>query len=244
MRRALALILFFIGFSFSLSTLAYAGITDFFEDIQKSVGISRGLPETKVIRGLKEALEIGTRNAVKTVSQRDGYYKNPEIKIPLPDPVKKVEKVLRAVGYGSKVDAFEISMNRAAEKAAPQARDLFWDVIKQMSFEDARKILHGRENEATLYLEDKTRDRLTAAFRPVISTSMSQVGVTGYYQDLDAKLRTIPFTESFRFDLTRYVTDRSLDGLFWMLAQEERKIRENPAARVTELLKEVFGTMR
>lgn len=244
MRRGGGLIVYFIGLSFLLSPLARAGIGDFLKDIQKSIGVSQGLSESKIIEGLKEALEIGTSNAVKMVSRLDGYYKNPKIKIPLPDPVRKVEKALRAVGYGSKVDAFELSMNRAAERAAPEAKALFWDSIKQMSFEDARKILNGRENEATLYFEDKTRDKLGAAFKPIVHTSMSQVGVTRYYQQLDAKVRTIPFTESLRFDLDKYVTDRALDGLFIMLAEEERKIRQDPAARVTDLLKEVFGSKK
>ncbi len=244
MRRGAVLTVFLIGISFLLSPFARAGIGDFLKDIQKSMGVSQGLSESKIIEGLKEALEIGTNNTVKMVSRVDGYYMNPRIKIPLPDAVRKVEKALRAVGYGSKVDAFELSMNRAAEKAAPEAKALFWDSIKQMSFEDARKILNGRENEATLYFEEKTRDKLTGVFKPIIHTSMSQVGVTRYYQELDAKVRTIPFTESLSFDLDTYVTDRALDGLFLMLAEEERKIREDPAARVTDLLKEVFGSTK
>jgi len=217
------------------------GFEDILKDAKKAVGLGGEMSESKIIEGLKEALEIGTSNAVKLVSKMDGYYGNPQIKIPLPDSVKKVEKALRAVGYGSKVDAFELSMNRAAEKAAPEAKALFMDSIKQMSFEDARKILNGRDNEATLYFEDKTRHKLTEIFKPIVHSSMSQVGVTRQYQALDAKVRTIPFTESLSFDLDQYVTDGALNGLFFMLAEEERKIRQDPAARVTDLLKEVFG---
>ncbi len=217
------------------------GFEDILKDAKKAVGLGGELSEGKIIEGLKEALEIGTSNAVKLVSKMDGYYGNPQIKIPLPDSVKKVEKALRAVGYGSKVDAFELSMNRAAEKAAPEAKALFMDSIKQMSFEDARKILDGRDNEATLYFEDKTRHKLTEIFKPIVHSSMSQVGVTRQYQALDAKVRTIPFTESLSFDLDQYVTDGALNGLFLMLAEEERKIRQDPAARVTDLLKEVFN---
>ena len=217
------------------------GLQDMLKDAKEAVGLGGELSEAKIIEGLKEALEIGTSNAVELVSKADGYYGNPQIKIPLPDSVKKVEKALRAVGYGSKVDAFELSMNRAAEKAAPEAKSLFMDSIKQMSFEDARRILDGRDNEATLYFEDKTRGKLTEIFKPIVHSSMSQVGVTRQYQALDAKVRTIPFTESLSFDLDQYVTDGALDGLFLMLAEEERKIRQDPAARVTDLLKEVFG---
>jgi RNA binding exosome subunit len=208
------------------------------------VGLGGELSESKIVQGLKEALEVGTGKAVKMVSKTDGYYQNPSIKIPLPDAVKKVEKVLRTVGYGSKVDAFELSMNRAAEQAAPEAKALFWDTIKQMSIADARKILDGRDNEATLYFREKTEDRLSQAFKPIVNTAMSEVGVTRSYQELDAKVRSIPFTESLSFDLDKYVTDGALDGLFLMLAEEERKIRQNPAARVTDLLKEVFGSQR
>jgi len=239
-RRKLILMLLILIFTLQAPS-SLAGIEDLFKDIQKAVGIGGGLSESKIIEGLKEALEIGTSNAVKLVSQVDGYYKNPKIKIPLPESVQKVEKVLRMAGYGSQVDAFELSMNRAAEQAAPKAKALFVDSVKQMSFEDARKILDGRDNEATLYFEDKTRGKLTEIFKPIVHSSMSQVGVTRSYQDLDAKVRTIPFTESLSFDLDQYVTDGALNGLFLMLAEEERKIRQDPAARVTDLLKEVFG---
>lgn len=234
------------GFTLFLNTQANAefGFKDIFKDVKKAVGIGGELSEEKIIEGLKEALEIGTGNAVKIVSRVDGYYGNPKIKIPLPAPVQKAEKVLRTVGFGPKLDDFLLSMNRAAEKAAPEAKSLFWEAIKKMSFDDARKILNGKENEATLYFEDKTRNKLVTLFKPIVNTSMSRVGVTNYYQQLDAKVRSIPFTESFRFDLDQYVTDRALDGLFFMLAEEERKIRKDPAARVTDLLKEVFGSKK
>ena len=230
-----------IGIVLGTPAEAKFGLQDIFRDAKKAVGLGEELSEGKIIEGLKEALEIGASNAVRLVSKIDGYYGNPQIKIPLPDSVRKVEKALRAVGYGSKVDAFELSMNRAAEKAAPKAKALFVDAVKQMSFEDARKILDGRDNEATLYFEDKTRNKLTEVFEPIVHSSMSQVGVTRQYQALDAKVRSIPFTDPLSFDLDQYVTGRALDGLFFMLAEEERKIRQDPAARVTDLLKEVFG---
>jgi hypothetical protein len=216
---------------------------DIFKSVKKAIGLGGELSESKIIEGLKEALEIGTGKAVNLVSQLDGYYKNPKIKIPLPDSVRKVEKILRTVGYGSKVDAFELSMNRAAEQAAPAAKALFIDTIKQMSFADARKILNGRDNEATLYFKDKTWDRLAERFRPLVHSAMSKVGVTRSYQELDKKVRSIPFADSIvSFDLDEYVTGGALDGVFYMLEREERKIRKDPAARVTDLLKEVFGS--
>ncbi|MBW1704302.1 MAG: DUF4197 domain-containing protein, partial [Deltaproteobacteria bacterium] len=225
--------LLLIAFFSLQAPLSRAGFGDFVKGLKEAVGIGGDLSESKIIEGIKEALEIGTDNAVKFVSKADGYYKNPKIKIPLPGAVQKVEKVLRAVGYGEKVDAFEMSMNRAAEKAAPEAKALFWDTIKKMSFTDARKILDGRENEATLYFEEKTRDRLGEKFSPIVHKTMSTVGVTRYYQELDAKVRSIPFADRISFDLDKYVTDKGLNGLFLMLAEEERKIREDPAARVT-----------
>ncbi len=222
---------------------AFSEIGDLFKGVKSFPGGGE-LSENKIIQGLKEALEIGTSNAVETVSKAHGYYKNPNIRIPLPGAVKKVERILRGVGYGPQVDAFVLSMNRAAEKAAPEAKALFWDTIKNMSFTDARKILEGRDNEATLYLKDKTQDRLAQTFKPMVHTAMSEVGVTRSYQALDAKVRSIPFADNLSFDLDKYVTNGALEGLFFMLAEEERKIRQNPSSRVTDLLKEVFGSKR
>ena len=223
---------------------AFAQLTDILKSVKKSVGMGEGLPESKIIEGLKEALEIGTGNAVGLVSKLDGYYKNPKIKIPLPESVQKVEKILRKVGFGSKVDDFEMSMSRAAEQAAPEAKALFIDTIKQMSFDDARKILNGKDNAATLYFKDKTWDRLYDKFKPIVNSTMSEAGVTRYYQDLDKKVRSIPFAGSMSFDVDKYVTDGALDGLFYMVEQQERKIRQDPVARVTDLLEEVFGGKR
>ncbi|MFC1820359.1 DUF4197 domain-containing protein [Thermodesulfobacteriota bacterium] len=239
--RRLILVVFLLVLGVGLTPSAHAQFGDLLKDFKKTLGLDGGLSTDKIISGLKEALEIGTENAVGIVSQLDGYYKNPKIRIPLPGAVQKVEKVLRIVGYGAQVDAFMLSMNRAAEQAAPKAKALFWDSIKQMSFADARKILDGGDNEATLYFKEKTSDRLHEIFSPVIHKTMSQVGVTSRYQELEKKVSNIPFTESLSFDLDDYVTNKSLDGLFLMLAEEEKKIRQNPAARVTSLLKEVFG---
>ena len=238
--------IFITGFFIFAVTLngppAVARFDDFLNGIKKAVGLSDGLSESKIIKGLKESLQIGTGNAVKMVSRMDGYYKNPNIRIPLPSGVQKVKKFLKAIGYGEQVDAFELSMNRAAEKAAPEAKAILWDTIKQMSFEDARKILDGRDNEATLYFKDKTQGKLGQLFKPIIRTAMSQVGVTRKYQELENGAKSIPFAKMLGFDLDQYVTDQALDGLFFMLAEEERKIRTDPAARVTDLLKDVFGS--
>jgi len=233
------LVIFLIcGVNFVLA----AGWSDFLKGAQETLGGSGALTNDEIIAGLKEALEIGTEKAVALVSKPDGYYKNPDIKIPLPESVQKVEKLLRATGYGEKVDDFELSMNRAAEHAAPEAKSIFGDAIKQMTFDDAKKILNGPDNAATLYFEDKTSSRLREIFKPIVKDAMGQVGVTRSYQDLNAKVESMPFGKSISFDLDQYVTDGSLKGLFKMLAEEEKKIRTQPAARVTDLLRKVFAS--
>lgn len=219
----------------------HAGWQDFFNKAMKTVGGEKSLTDDEIVKGLKEALEVGTSAAVQTVSKTDGYFNNPRIKIPLPENVKKVEKLLRATGLGGQVDQFELSMNRAAERAAPEAKNIFWDAIKQMTFTDARGILDGGDNSATLYFKDKTSDRLQKIFKPITHQAMSEVGATRYYQSLDSKIKTFPFADQMSFDLDQYVTDKALGGLFTMLAEEEKKIRQDPAARVTDLLKKVFA---
>jgi len=230
-----------------LAASASGQSVNIFDTLQKSIGQSApsaagsALPEAKVADGLKEALTVGAVNAVELVSRQDGFWGNPQIRIPLPDSVEKVAPMLRAVGYGEQLDAFELSMNRAAEKAAPVAKDMFVDAVKQMTFEDARKILSGGDNAATQYLREKTGAKLGQAFKPIVHQSMGDVGVTKAYQDLEASAAAVPFAQIVNFDLDQFVTDRSLDGLFWMIGQEEAKIRNDPAARVSGLMQEVFG---
>ena len=220
-----------------------AGFQDWLKDTAKQLGGEKGLSQEEIVNGLNQALEVGTGNAVSTVSQTDGYLNNPAIRIPLPENVKKVEKLLRASGFGSQIDEFELSMNRAAERAAPEAKTIFFDAIKQMSFTDARQILDGPDDAATQYFQDKTTDRLQAMFKPITHRAMSEVGVTNYYQSIDNKIKTIPFAaDQMNFDLDQYVTDKALNGLFLMLGAEEKKIRQDPAARVTDLLKKVFAS--
>jgi len=220
---------------------ASAQFDNILKGLKKAVGGSQGISQGEMVEGLKEALKIGTGNAVQNVSQLDGYYGNSSIRIPLPGMVQKAESILRATGYGSQVDAFLLSMNRAAERAAPEAKALFGDAIMHMTFDDASRILHGRDNEATLYFQEKTQDRLHHIFKPIIQNAMSEVGVTRSYQNLTGGLQNLPLVGQSALDLDQYVTDKALEGLFFMVGEEERKIRQNPAARVTDLLKKVFG---
>ncbi|WP_054031855.1 DUF4197 domain-containing protein [Desulfatitalea tepidiphila] len=212
--------------------------------VARELQASQGLGQSDIVAGLKEALRVGTENAVDVTSKLNGYYSNPEIKIPLPENVRKVENVLRMAGLGQQVTSFEQSMNRAAERAAPEAKALFVGAIKQMTFADAKKILNGRENEATLFFKDKTYHALGQRFQPLVHDAMAEVGVTRYYQTLEDKIRVLPVKGLMDVDLDQYVTDKALDGLFVMLAQEEAKIRTDPAARVTDILKKVFGSQR
>jgi len=235
---------FIVGF-FVMATAfpAHAQFDRLLKDLGKNLGIVKpsALSDEKVIAGLKEALQVGTANTVNLTGKVDGYFRNEAIKILMPEKLQTLEKGLRAVGYGPQVDEFVLSMNRAAEHAAPQAKAIFWDAIKAMSFEDARKILGGNETAATDFFREKTTDRLTGAFKPIVGKSMNEVGVTRQYKDLVGRFQVLPFVKTESFDLDHYVTDKSLGGLFYVLGQEERKIRTDPAARVTDLLKEVFG---
>jgi len=226
---------------------ATSGSSGLFEDIIGTVGNLKapaggGLDEGQIVSGLKEALSIGTANAVTATSKVDGYFANAAIKILLPDKVQKAAAVLQKVGFRQEVDDFVLSMNRAAEKAAPQARARFVGAIKEMTFADARNILRGGDTAATDYFQGKTRQKLYDDFRPVVSKSVDEVGVTRAYKQMMAKYTALPFTRAESVDLDRHVTEKALDGLFYMVGQEEKKIRTDPAARVTELLKTVFGS--
>lgn len=215
------------------------------EQLAKRAGLPDGnqLSESKVASGLKEALEVGAQNAVKIVSKTDGYFGNAPIKILMPNDLRPLERGLRAVGFGSKIDQFVLSMNRSAEAAAPAARQIFVDAILAMSFDDARRILSGNDTAATGYFKEKTTGRLTEAFAPVVQKTMAQNGTARQYNALVDQYKSIPFAKSQNLDIDHYVVAKALDGLFYEVAEQEKQIRENPAARTTSLLKEVFGAV-
>lgn len=197
--------------------------------------------EAKTASGLKEALQVGTDHAVDFTGKPDGFFRNEAIRILLPEKLRTAEKGLRLAGMGAKVDEFELSMNRAAEKAAPAARSIFKEALSSMTFDDARKILTGGDTSATEYFRSKTSDKLTLAFRPTVESTMADTGVVTQYKQLTGTLSSLPFGKSANFDITDYVVGKALGGLFYTLGQEEKKIRTNPAAQITPLLKEVFG---
>ena len=200
-----------------------------------------GPGDARIADGLKEALQIGTEKAVGLTGQPDGYFGNALIKILMPERLRTVERGLRALGQGERVDEFVLSMNRAAERAAPAAKSIFWDAITAMTIEDGRRILQGSNTAATDYFKEKTTSALTTAFGPVVSAAMNEVGVTRQYKELVGAAQGLPFVSVEALDIDRYVIGKALDGLFLVVGQEEQKIRTDPSARLTPLLKDVFG---
>jgi len=204
------------------------------------IGQQSGLSDGTVSAGLREALQVATEKSVNLTGRPDGYFSNAAIKILMPEKLQTVEKGLRMVGYGPQVDEFVLSMNRAAEQAAPAAKQIFIDAITGVTFDDAKKILSGGNTSATEFFKAKTTEKLTAAFRPVVDRTMSQVGVTRQYQELMGRFDAIPFARAQTFDIDGYVVNKALDGLFHVVGEQETLIRTNPAARTTALLQEVF----
>jgi hypothetical protein len=236
MMRILATILFF--------ALTAAPASAQFDKVLKGLGGAGGLSDAKIGSGLQEALKVGTENAVFQTSAIDGFFLNAAIKILIPKQIQSIEQPLRLVGFGPQIDDFILNMNRAAEKAVPFAKEIFWDAIGQMTFDDARKILNGNDTAATDYFKAKTSKKLQTAFRPPVENVMNQVGVTRQYNDLMGRYQNVPFAKSITFDIHQYVTEKATDGIFYVVGQEEKKIRTNPAARATDLLKEVFGSRK
>ena len=195
----------------------------------------------KIVDGLKEALRVGVTNAVNITGQRDGYFANEVIKILLPEPIRKIEKGLRIAGFDRKLDDLVLGMNRAAEAAAPFAKDIFVDAIRQITIADAQKLLKGSDTAATDFFREKTTPQLVLLFKPPVAKVMGEAGVTKQFTDLFAQASKLPFLKMEKLDLESYVVDRALFGLFHVLGQEETKIRRDPAARVTAILREVFG---
>jgi hypothetical protein len=207
-----------------------------------AAGSSVGAPDEKTnASGIKEALAVGTETAVKNLSQVNGYFGNQAVKIPMPPSIQKVADMARMAGFQKQVDEFVLSMNQAAEAAAPLAARYFSDAIRDMTLDDARGILTGGNTAATEFFRSKTHDKLYAAFKPTVSQKVGEVGTTRAYKDMVGRYESVPMMSKQSLDLDDYVTNKSLDGLFFMVGEEEKKIRTNPAARTTDLLKSVFG---
>lgn len=240
---------FLLFFSFSSQAQLLKKVLSDKKDTTKSSGSSLSsilgkggsLNTDDIAAGLKEALSIGAESAGKNLSSLNGYFGNAAIKILMPDEAKKAEEKLRAIGLGKQVDEAILSMNRAAEDAAKSAAPIFVNAIKQMSIQDAAGILKGGDFAATDYLKGKTTSALTESFRPVIEKSLAKVDATKYWNTVFTAYNKIALNK-INPDLSAYVTEKALSGIFFQVGQEEQKIRKDPLARTTELLKNVFGS--
>lgn len=213
---------------------------DITSQIPGGIGTGGGLSTSEIASGLKEALRVGTDSATKKLSGVNGFFANAAIKILMPPEAKKVENTLRNIGMGKMVDKAVLSMNRAAEDASQFAGQIFWNAIKQMTIQDAIGILKGGDFAATEYLKRHTTSELTNAFKPVIEKSLEKTDATKYWKDVFSAYNKFS-TKPVNTDLTAYVTEKALEGIFYEIGLEEQKIRKDPAARVTDILKKVFS---
>jgi hypothetical protein len=209
-------------------------------EVNKALELEQPLTTAEVSEGLKEALIKGISNGSDLASKVDGYFKNPEIKIPFPPEVKKVEDKLRQLGLNNEVDRFILTLNRGAEEAAKEAKPIFITAIKSMTIQDAWGILRGEPDAATQYLKRTTSHQLREKFKPVIQNALNKVNATKYYSDIVNTYNQIPFVQDVNPDLNEYATQKAMEGLFTLIAKEEKNIREDPLARTTELLRRVF----
>lgn len=195
-----------------------------------------------IAAGLREALKIGSEKVVKQVGTLDGFNTDPDIHIPLPGALRDVQSTLKKFGMSGLADDLELRLNRGAEAAAPEAKELFFQAISDMTLEDARKILDGPEDAATRYFQGKMSSPLTQRMTPIVDESLSDVGAIASYDKMMGQYDAIPFVPDVKADLTAYVVEKALNGIFYYIAKEEAEIRKNPAARTTELLQRVFGS--
>jgi hypothetical protein len=233
----------------SIVLLSVSAATAQFDKLKKTVDkkiesvkpSSAGLSQEEVGAGLKEALNKGIEKGVDQLSKPDGFFKDLAIKIPLPEEANKVETKLRSIGQGKKVDETIESINRAAEDATTASKDIFVEAIKGMSITDAMSILRGDDNAATKFLDKSTRADLISKFEPIVKISLDKVGATKNWNTIFSTYNKLPFVEKVNPNLVEYATAKAIDGLFIQIAKEELKIRQDPMARVTDLLKKVFG---
>ncbi|MGI9493039.1 MAG: DUF4197 domain-containing protein [Geminicoccaceae bacterium] len=204
-------------------------------------GSNGALGSSEIAAGLKEALKVGTGRVVATLGVEDGFYADPEVHIPLPKILAQAQSSLRLIGASGLIDDLELRVNRAAEQATPVAKDIFWQAITQLTFDDVNAIYQGENDAATQYLDRTTRGSLTEAMRPIIDTALAEAGAVAVYDSIIDQAEAAPFLPDLKTDLTNHVLDSAMDGLFAYLAVEEAAIREDPLKRSTELLKRVFG---
>jgi hypothetical protein len=202
------------------------------------------LGNSEIAAGLKEALRVGTDRVVGTLGVRDGFYSNPEVRIPLPKVLAQAQSSLRLIGASGLIDDLELRVNRAAEQATPVARDIFWQAITSLTFEDVNAIYRGADDAATRYLDRTTRGTLNDAMRPIIDDALAEAGAVAAYDAIIERAQAAPFLPDLKTNLTNHVLNGAMDGLFTYLAVEEAAIREDPVKRTTALLERVFGRPR
>lgn len=212
-----------------------------YEELGGNEGASAAISNEEIAAGLKEALRVGTDHVVGRLGAVDGFNTDPLVHIPLPDSLKKVQSTLSAVGMSAMMDDLELRLNRAAEVATPEAKRLFLESIQDMTLEDVRRIYEGPSDAATRYFQAKMSAPLADKMIPIVNDSLSQVGAIRVYDDAIDRYQAIPFVPDVKADLTGYVVDKGMDGIFFYLAREEASIRQDPASRTTDLLRKVFG---
>lgn len=235
MLRRLCLLLFVV---FLATQSGCAAIQEYMDN---SGGSGNRMTTEKVVAGLAEALNVGTKRAVDTTSQENGFLNNPLIRINTPQQLQVMMNALKTVGFSNQVANFEVQMNRAAETASKEALNVFVDVIRGITFQDAWGILQGDSTAATTYFKDRSTQVLAERFRPIVRDSMHKVGLYSAYEVLSTAYARLPMSGGQTFDLETYIVERSLSGLFTTLGQEESKIRANLQARTSPILQEVFG---
>jgi hypothetical protein len=235
------------GFAQQTDTTKKNNVRDLLKKVNDAIGSSQGgnsgasLSSAEIIAGLKEALTVGAQNSTSKLSSVDGFLKDAAVKILMPEEIREAESKLRALGMGSVVDRAITSMNRAAEDASKTAAPIFINAIKKMTVQDALGILRGSDTAATAYLKSSTSNELTNSFRPIIEKSLRKVNATRYWTQVFTLYNKVA-QKPVPSDINEYVTDRALQGIFFYVGEEEKKIRENPAARVTDILRKVFGS--
>ena len=225
-----------------ISNYSRAQITihDVYNNVHNTINAS-SLSNADIVKGLKEALNIGSNKASEQASKMDGFFKNPQIKIPYPPQTRDMMSTLKNLGMTAQVNEFEKQLNRAAEDAATKAGPVFLNAITTITINDGVSILKGSNDAATQYLKQNTSHELANQFKPSIAASLQKVQITRYWKPLFEKYNKLPFVKKVNPNLEEYVTQKAIDGLFALVAQEELKIRQDPAARITDLLRKVFG---
>lgn len=235
------LLIFLFFFPLLVQAQSWKDLRNAAKKVNKELINKTAFSEKEAINALKETLYKGTEKGVKMLSKQDGYFGNPKVKIPFPENANKIAEKLNQLGMKKQVDEVVLSVNRAAEDAAISAKPIFINTIKNMSIKDAVNIVNGEKTDGTDYLNKNTRKELIAAFKPIIKTSLEKVNATKYWKSVITHYNKIPFVEKVNPELETYVTQKAIEGLFYMLAQQEIAIRENPKERTSSILKKVFG---